>query len=248
MQISDRCYAITGLGAIAPWVVNSGLIVGGQHTMVIDTGANRLGAQTVYGYARAVRPKNDLVVVNSEPHFDHIGGNSLFQELGHEIFGHPNNVRTQKEFEAEQAEYNKSIPSMVRREKGEAEAFFAGTTLVNPTQAIDAGDVFDLGNTEVEVMAMPGHTPNNLAFYVHTDQVLFCGDCLVSGYIPNLEAGTKMDWEAWKVSLARIRKLELEAVVPGHGNILFGDEIATALDRINTVLTLAIASGKAPTV
>lgn len=247
MQISDRCYAVTGLGAIAPWVVNSGFVVGGENTLVIDTGANRLGAQTIYGYARAVRPKNGLVVANSEPHFDHIGGNSFFQELGHEIFGHTENARTEEEFEAEKADYNKSIPSEARRNKGEAEAFFAETTLVNATQHIDAGDVFDLGNAEVEVLAMPGHTPHNLAFYIHSDRVLFCGDCIVSGYIPNLEAGSKEDWESWKVSLARIRKLELDSVVPGHGNIIFGDEIATALDRVNTVLTLAITTGKAPT-
>lgn len=247
MQISDRCYAVTGLGAIAPWIVNSGIVVGSQYSMVIDTGANRLAAQTIYGYARAIRPKNELVIVNSEPHFDHIGGNSFFRELGYEIYGHPENARTAEEFEQEQADYNQSIPNETRRNSKESDAFYAGTTLVNASQTIQAGDVFDLGNSEVEVLALPGHTPHNLAFYSHTDQVLFCADCLVSEYIPNLEAGSVEDWEAWKISLAWIRKMEIEAIVPGHGNVLYSQDIPAALDRINTVLTMAITNKQAPT-
>lgn len=247
MQITDRCFAITGLGYVAPWAVNAGVIVGSQYTMVIDTGPTRLAAQTVYGYARAIRPKNELVVVNSEPHFDHIGGNCFFNELGHEIYGHPENARSKEEFEQAKADYNKGIPNAARRDKGEADAFFAGTTLVNASQPIQAGDVFDLGNSEVEVLELPGHTVHNLGFYSHSDHVLFCADCIVSGYIPNLEFGSVEVWEAWKVSLARIRKMEIEAIVPGHGNAIYGDEIGATLDRMNTVLTVAITNEKAPT-
>ena len=56
MKISKTSYAITGLGAIPPWVVNAGFIVGQPKTLIIDTGMNRLAAQTIHGYAMAVRP------------------------------------------------------------------------------------------------------------------------------------------------------------------------------------------------
>ena len=63
MKLSDTSYAVTGLGATPPWVVNAGFIVGQARTLVIDTGMNRLAAQTIFGYATAVRPENDLNVL-----------------------------------------------------------------------------------------------------------------------------------------------------------------------------------------
>ncbi|MFK7804979.1 MAG: MBL fold metallo-hydrolase, partial [Anaerolineae bacterium] len=89
MKVTESCYAVTGLGAVPPWAVNAGIIVGSSKTLIIDTGANALAAQTIYGYATAIRPENKLIVFNCEPHFDHIGGNSFFQGLDIDIFGHP---------------------------------------------------------------------------------------------------------------------------------------------------------------
>jgi hypothetical protein len=40
MQISDHCFAVTGLGYVSPWCVNSGFIVGNKMTLVVDTGGN----------------------------------------------------------------------------------------------------------------------------------------------------------------------------------------------------------------
>ncbi len=39
MKLSDRCYAVTGLGYSAPWSVNAGFVVGDDDTLVVDTGA-----------------------------------------------------------------------------------------------------------------------------------------------------------------------------------------------------------------
>ena len=49
MKLSDRCYAVTGLGYSAPWSVNSGFIVGDDITLVVDTGASALSGSTVHG-------------------------------------------------------------------------------------------------------------------------------------------------------------------------------------------------------
>ena len=77
MRLSNRCYAVTGLAYSAPWCVNAGFIAGDKITLVVDTGANALAAQSIHGYASAARPSNQLRVINTEKHFDHIGGNSF---------------------------------------------------------------------------------------------------------------------------------------------------------------------------
>ncbi|MGD0858264.1 MAG: MBL fold metallo-hydrolase [Terracidiphilus sp.] len=115
MRLTDRCYAITGLGYAPSWCVNAGFIAGDEMTLVVDTGGNTLAAQTIYGYACAARPGNMLRVINTEKHFDHIGGNGYFREMGIDVYGHAGIARTPEEFQAEIAEFNDSIPGLARR-------------------------------------------------------------------------------------------------------------------------------------
>lgn len=80
MNISQHCFAITGLYFLPPWSVNAGFVVGSHTTLIIDTGSNRLSAQTIHGYAGALRPEKTLTVINTEKHLDHIGGNCFFHD------------------------------------------------------------------------------------------------------------------------------------------------------------------------
>jgi glyoxylase-like metal-dependent hydrolase (beta-lactamase superfamily II) len=186
MRLSDRCYAVMGLGYMAPWCVNAGFIVGDELTLVIDTGGNRLAAQSIHGYACAVRPGNRLRVINTEKHFDHIGGNGFFRELGIDVWGHTDIARTADEFQAEIAEFNDAIPDPVRRARGEARAFFYKTDLTNPNCRIDNETTSDLGSCDVRILFTPGHTATNLSVWVPQDGVLYTGDCVIREYLPIL--------------------------------------------------------------
>jgi hypothetical protein len=42
-------------------------VVGASRTLVVDTGGNAAAAQTIQGYASAVRPGLQLLAVNTEP-------------------------------------------------------------------------------------------------------------------------------------------------------------------------------------
>lgn len=247
MKLSNHCYAITGLGFIPPWAVNAGFIVGDAKTLIIDTGANWLAAQTIHGYATAARPQNELLVFNCEPHFDHIGGNGYFHELGIKIFGHPEIQRTAEHFAAEKDDYNASITNEVRSSERETDAFFLNTGVANPTHPATAGFIFDLEGVEAEVISTPGHTSINQSIYSRTDNVLFCADCIVTDYIPNLEAGNRNDWQRWLTSLQIIENLAPEVVVPGHGQVMRGQEISTQIARMRGVVERALEQGKAPT-
>src|SRR5215469_15927519 len=109
MKISRHCYAITGLASALPWTVNAGIIAGDPTTLVVDTGANMQAARTIFGYARSVRQANRLLVVNTERHLDHIGGNSLFHEQGIDIYGHPAINRTDEDLAEECMHRNELI-------------------------------------------------------------------------------------------------------------------------------------------
>jgi glyoxylase-like metal-dependent hydrolase (beta-lactamase superfamily II) len=251
MRLSNRCYAVTGLGYSTPWCVNAGFVTGDNLTVVVDTGANALAAQTVHGYASTAAPGNRICVINTEKHFDHIGGNGFFRELGFEqgidIWGHVGIARTTAEFQDEIAEFNDAIPNRARRARGEARAFFHETRLENPNRQIDGDTRFDLGDCTLEVLLTPGHTATNISVWVPDDGVLFTGDCLINEYLPNLDAGAPADWRVWLESLKRIEALKPAVVVAGHGPVARGAEVQRIVDTVRRVLEESIARGYSPT-
>ena len=247
MKISTHCYALTGLSFIPPWSVNAGFITGSKRTLVVDTGANTLAAQTIYGYAQATNSTNEVLVVNTERHLDHVAGNGYFAEQGCCIYGHHGIQRVPEDLIIAMEEFNSLIPQVVRQKAREEKAFFRDTKIVNPDHPIREITQLDLGNFSVSLIPTPGHTTTNITVHVPIDNVLFVGDCLVSDYLPNLEEGEPTLWQSWLQSLATIEALKPQIVVPGHGQVLQGEAITIEIDRTRTIIQNAIQAGKAPT-
>lgn len=247
MKISERCYVIYGLTTIPPWMVNSGFIVGDNKTLIIDCGGNYLSAKTIYGYAKIAKPENELIAINTEPHFDHMGGNCFFREMGINIYGHHKINRHEDELTATKKEYQCSFTSEVRKQHNEEEVTFYNTQLTNPNLQISENTQIDLGGIAAEIILTPGHTKMNLSIFVNSDKVLYCGDVLVNGYIPNLEDGGVDDWKEWLISIEKIENISPEIIVSGHGEVLTGEKIETEIVRIQSILDKAIKSGNPPT-
>ena len=249
MRISASCYAVLGLGYSPPWCVNAGFVAGSERTLVIDTGGNAYAGQTIAGYAAAVNPANQIVVINTEKHFDHIGGNRVFRDRGCEIWGHPAVARTPEEFQSEHEEFNATIPNRARRAAQEERAFFHGTELTNPTHPVSDNAQFDLGGgCLAQVVFTPGHTRTNLSIWIPDEKVLFTGDCLISEYLPNLDAGTTEDWRTWLQSLDRVEALGAHIAIPGHGPPARDPKAVTRMiEEVRRVLLESIARGSSPT-
>ena len=247
MRLTNRCYAVTGLGYSTPWCVNAGVIAGDSITLVVDTGGNTLAAQTIFGYASAVRHKNTLRVINTEKHFDHIGGNGFFRQQGVDVWGHAEILRTADEFADEIADFNDAIPNPARRALGDARAFFTQTGVTNPNCPITTDTSFDLGGVTAEILLTPGHTPTNLCVWLPAEGVLYSGDCLINEYLPNLDSGTVVDWNIWLKSLDRVGALKPAVVVPGHGPVAQGKDVSRIFGEVRKVLSESIERGASPT-
>jgi glyoxylase-like metal-dependent hydrolase (beta-lactamase superfamily II) len=246
MQISSHCFAVTGLGYVSPWSVNAGFAVGDTTTLIVDCGGNWLAAQTIHGYARAIRPDNLILAVNTEKHFDHVGGNVFFRSQGIDVFGHAENFRTAEEFAAEITEFNDAIPDSLRRQRQEAHAFFHRTEATAPNRKILEETTFNLGSLTAEVLFTPGHTHTNLSIWIPQERVLFAGDCVVNQYRPNLEAGNTEGWHQWLASLDRIEALHPAFVLGGHGSLCGAAELPAVIDLIRNDLLEAIRRGMSP--
>jgi len=73
-----------------------------------------------------------------------------------------------------------------------------------------------------EIVALPGHSPGSIAVYFPTRKTVFVGDALTTRDVLTATKGPRPapftdDQTAADASLDRLRELDIELVVPGHG-------------------------------
>ena len=92
------------------------------------------------------------------------------------------------------------------------------TPYEGPLTGIADGDTIRFGNTELKVIATPGHTPGGVCYYNEKDAVLFSGDTLFAGSIGRTDFA-EGDYDRLIDSI-RNKLLPLDGdvtVLPGHG-------------------------------
>lgn len=80
------------------------------------------------------------------------------------------------------------------------------------------GDVLDLGDRKLEIIALPGHTPGSIALLDQKHRKLFSGDPVQDGMI--FMFGVQREMHAYICGLRRLetRLAEFNAVYPAHGS------------------------------
>ncbi len=98
-------------------------------------------------------------------------------------------------------------------------------SVVEPDTLLEGAERLPIDETELEVVWTPGHSPGHCCFYCPARRVLFSGDHLLPKISPNIglhpQSGAD-PLDDYLASLARIRGLEIDQVLPAHGDP-FGD-------------------------
>jgi glyoxylase-like metal-dependent hydrolase (beta-lactamase superfamily II) len=191
--------------------VKSFLVVGTDRAALIDTGMG-------VGDLRAlVSSLTDLpvTVINSHAHWDHIGGNSGFDE----IWIH----------EAEAEGIAHGVPNEVLRPwfgpdhlRGPLPEGVTAETLSYPptpaTGTLEGGEEIDLGDRCLEVIHAPGHSPGGIALWDEANRILFTTDV---AYPCALYAYAREDLPVYLRTLERLAALEPQpvAVYGSHGDV-----------------------------
>ena len=93
-------------------------------------------------------------------------------------------------------------------------------SVVEPDTLLEGAERLPIDETELEVVWTPGHSPGHCCFYWPARRVLFSGDHLLPKISPNIglhpQSGAD-PLDDYLASLARIRRLEVELVLPAHG-------------------------------
>ncbi|MDH4059153.1 MAG: MBL fold metallo-hydrolase [Cyclobacteriaceae bacterium] len=207
-EIKDSIYAI-----YEPYQwqeVISYLILGKEFALLFDTG-NGIG-----NINQVVRSITSLPVrvLNSHSHYDHVGGNADFDF----IYGMNTEFTTTRKagLSHEQVAEEVSDGALC---KGLPPGVIAKDHQIRPyaiTEIIEDGSVIDLGSRQLEVLSVPGHTPDAIALLDRKNGLLWTGDTFYAG--PVWLFAEETNWEAYKNSVNRLAELSssLAYLLPAH--------------------------------
>jgi glyoxylase-like metal-dependent hydrolase (beta-lactamase superfamily II) len=108
----------------------------------------------------------------------------------------------------------------------------------NDVSTFSDGDVFDLGDAEIQVVHTPGHTHGHCAFLVPQARAVFLGDIELSGFGPYyFDAHSSLD--SFEQSLNRCRSLDADHFVTFHHKwVISGRELfLEMLDAFENVIS-----------
>jgi glyoxylase-like metal-dependent hydrolase (beta-lactamase superfamily II) len=188
---------------------NSGVVIGGDAVLVVDTLISAREAEKLLTDIRKVTDRPIKYVVNTHYHLDHAWGNSVFVNNGAIVIAHENS----------RLSASKSQYALDRyQEFGLSAADMEGTVLKFPTVTFKDAMRVDLGGGVIVDLSYPGasHTLDSITVIVSPDQVLFTGDVLFTKYHPYLAEG---DIPSWEKVLTGLEKTTAKVIVPGHGPV-----------------------------
>tara|TARA_R110002072_G_scaffold273413_2_gene434315 strand:+ start:49228 stop:50544 length:1317 start_codon:yes stop_codon:yes gene_type:complete len=247
IKVADNVYTAVGFS-----VSNVSMIVGDDGVVIVDTGmmvgdANRIAAEF-----RKISGKPIKAIVFTHSHGDHTGGAAAF--LGSErpqIWAHKNfgseaspwkaggltfqNVRGARQagfkLPPDQRINNGVAPARYPKRGG---AVFSSGKETMPTHFLEGERIsVNIGDVEIELVAAPGETNDEIFVWYPEGKVLFAGDNFYRSF-PNLYAirGTpNRSTRLWAESLGKMADTNAEALVGGHTNPVVGaDQVKQVLN------------------
>lgn len=192
------------------WGCNPGFLVASDGVFLIDTPQQPIDAlrwrETMMEHGRL------LCLVNTEPHQDHIKGNAFFP--GVEVLGQ---TGLQDRYDALSPSFisDQAIEQMKKDDPDSVHLVGHPDYPLNPiTRTFDEMMRVDLGSHVVHLIHMPGHTAPQTSVYIPEEGVVFTGDNIFHKTRTWIQEGDP--WE-WLEALESIRALDVETIVPGHG-------------------------------
>jgi glyoxylase-like metal-dependent hydrolase (beta-lactamase superfamily II) len=227
-ELGGGAYAYTAEGD-----PNTGVVVGDDSVMVLDTQATPIMASDVIERIRGVTQQPIRYVVLTHYH--------AVRVLGASAYAAPNIVASQdtRDLIAErgQQDYASEVERFPRLFR--AVESIPGLTWPNITFR---GEMrIWLGRTEVQLLQLGrGHTKGDTVAWLPESQVLFSGDLVEFGATPYTGDAYLEDWPA---TLARLAALKPRALVPGRGDAVVGrDRCLLAIEQTREFVSELLAS------
>jgi glyoxylase-like metal-dependent hydrolase (beta-lactamase superfamily II) len=227
-KLSDHAYAYTAEGD-----PNTGIIVGDDAVMVIDTQATPVMAQDVIARIREVTDKPIKYVVLSHYHAVRVLGASGYRPE-HVIASRDTYDLIVERGEADMQSEIERFPRLFR-------AVESVPGLTWPTIVFEGHMTLWLGKLRVDLMQLGrGHTKGDTVAWLPDERILFSGDLVEFGATPYTGDAYLGDWPRTLDNIAALGPVKL---VPGRGAALMNPEqVSAGLDGTRAFITAMFES------
>jgi glyoxylase-like metal-dependent hydrolase (beta-lactamase superfamily II) len=244
---------------------NAGFVVGDDGVLVIDTFYTPVAIEELIETIGNETKQPIKFTMNTHYHLDHTGGNQTFAARSIPIIGHENLIAwqttknrrflpTTEELQKRRADIAKQLNDTPQDQADKRAGLERQLRridvqltikLTNPTLTFKTGTVhLHLGQREVVLFTLPGHTGGDILAYVPDANVVFTGDMGWRKTLPNLVDATVSDWITSLDTL--LKQYPTAKFVPGHGEVASAEDIKEFrdyLDDLRMRVKKAIADG-----
>ena len=191
-------------------------LIDGPTRILIDPGHTRLFDHVQQGLMKLNLTLEDIgLIICTHAHPDHIEAVQRFKKTVAMTTLH------HKEWH-----FLKTMAPNVRA------SFGFGSNTIEPDFFLKEGDI-SIDNVDLKIFHTPGHSPGSISLYLSDQKLLLTGDLVFKGGIgrTDLPGG---DGSLLKKSLKRLYDLEIEWLLPGHGDIIGGaKDVKTNFAHLN---------------
>jgi glyoxylase-like metal-dependent hydrolase (beta-lactamase superfamily II) len=205
VQLGEGAYAYTAEGD-----PNTGIVIGDNSVMVIDTQATPVMAQDVIRRIREVTDKPIEYVVMSHYHAVRVLGASAYRAR--------QTIASKDTYELIVERGEADMKSEIERFPRLFRSVESIPGLTWPTLVFKDELTVWMGKREVKILQLGrGHTKGDTVVWLPQEKILFSGDLVEYGAAPYTGDAYLRDWPK---TLDRIRALRPEKLVPGRGEAL----------------------------
>jgi glyoxylase-like metal-dependent hydrolase (beta-lactamase superfamily II) len=230
-KLSDHAYAYTAEGD-----PNTGIVVGDDAIMVIDTQATPVMAQDVIRHIRTVSDKPIRYVVLSHYH--------AVRVLGASGYGAQHVIASRDTYDLIVERGEADMKSEIERFPRLFQAVESVPGLTWPTLVFEKRLTLWIGKLQVELMQIGrGHTKGDTVVWLPQERILFSGDLVEYQTTPYTGDAYLADWPATLDAIAALKPVKL---VPGRGAALQNEaQVAAGLDGTRAFITEMFGAVKA---
>lgn len=152
-----------------------------------------------------LNPDNIKYLINTHCHPDHFEGSLNFKDKGIQVGMHEEEIKF----------YNEQGP-----------AFFRMFGMPFPEFDFDLvlkEGAWKVGDTDLEIIHTPGHSPGSISIYWPEHKALICGDLVFEQSFGRVDFPGG-DGKKLIESIKRVSELDIEILLPGHMNFITGKE------------------------
>ncbi|MEM3699473.1 MAG: MBL fold metallo-hydrolase [Candidatus Bathyarchaeia archaeon] len=248
-RLNNKVYGVIGLfhPSSSAGGTNAGFIITENSIVHVDAGMTIADGSYLLEQSRKMAGRKDnLILILTHHHSDHIFGMRVFKEAGAKVITHENvrkflSHRTYHTwFKPIINSYKALIIKLMVKEslytKEKAEEILGDVKLFLPDETFTKDTALQVDDDELLLLYTPGHVPSEISVYHPKSKTLFAGDTIYEGMPLTTRFGGQKEWRLWIQSLEKLNKLDIENIVPGHGKICGKDEIQRNIAYLKNLL------------